>query len=305
LAARVSTMDANGIVPTRKHWIALASLGVIWGTTWIAADSLSEYIPPLYAAAARFLLAALVWCPVILWRRLRLPLGRPLGFVLLLSVSMIALPALLLQWARQYASSVTVTVSLAAMPFLLVVLTPAPRRAMTAAAVGLGGVALALNAPFSLSQAAGAAIALVAVVSIGISALLVRRELRGVNPVVVTSVLLGAAAVELFLSSLVFERGQVIQWNRTAVGSVLFLALVAGAPAYAIYFWLLQQLEAYKVVTVQWIEPLMALFEAAILLRLGFSISMIAGTLFTLTSLLLVMRGRPEDDNTVSLVPNS
>ena len=73
--------------------------------------------------------------------------------------------------------------------------------------------------------------------------------------------LLGTAAWLLFLASLALERGQPVQWNRNAVGAVLFLALVAGAPAYAIYFWLLQQLEAYKVVTVQWIEPLVAILE--------------------------------------------
>ncbi len=52
---------------------------------------------------------------------------------------------------------------------------------------------------------------------------------------------------------------------------------VAGAPAYATYFWLLQQLEAYQVATVQWIEPLVAIIESALFLRLGLSFSMIAG----------------------------
>jgi drug/metabolite transporter (DMT)-like permease len=290
---------------TARHWLALLALGIIWGTTWVAADSLAEYLPPLHAAAARFFLASLLGIPWILWKRLSLPRGRALAFLLLLSFTLIALPSVLLQWARQHASSVTVTVLFAAMPLLLVMLAPAPRRAMGAAVVGLGGVALAVSASVSLSQAAGAAIALLAVVSTGVSALLVRRELSRVHPLMTTALLLGGSAVELFLFSLLLERGQSHDWNRTAIGSVLFLAVVAGAPAYALYFWLLQQIEAYKVVTVQWIQPLAALLEAAILLRLGFSFSMIAGTFLTLTSLLLVMRARPEDDDTVSLVANS
>jgi drug/metabolite transporter (DMT)-like permease len=101
-----------------------------------------------------------------------------------------------------------------------------------------------------------------------------------------------------------FERGQPAQWNRSSAGAVIFLGLVAGAPAYALYFWLLQQLEAYKVTTVQWVEPLVALAETALFLRFGFSLSMVAGSVVTVASLLLVMRARTEDDRNVSLMGN-
>jgi drug/metabolite transporter (DMT)-like permease len=103
---------------------------------------------------------------------------------------------------------------------------------------------------------------------------------------------------------MMFERGQPSQWTHNAIASIVFLALVAGAPAYATYFWLLQRLEAYKVTTVQWVEPLVAIIETAFFLRLGLSFAMIAGSLVTLTSLLLVMRAREEDDKNVSLLGN-
>ena len=293
-----------------KQWLAFSALAVVWGTTWVASDTLAEYVPPLHGAAARFLLAALLCVPVILSKRLKLPRGRALVVVLLLSVTMIALPSMLLHWAQQHVSSETVAVLFTAMPLLVALMTPGlegravPRTAMQATIVGFGAIALAMGASFSADQVAGAAVALLAVASIGASALLVRRELRTVNPLVVTGLLLGAAAVLLFLLSLALERGQPVQWNRIAVGSVVFLAVVAGAPAYTIYFWLLQQLDAYKVVTVQWIEPLVAILETAFFLRLGLSFSMIAGSVVTLTSLLLIMRARAEDDDTVSLLSN-
>jgi drug/metabolite transporter (DMT)-like permease len=155
-----------------------------------------------------------------------------------------------------------------------------------------------------VAQAGGAAVVLIAVASIGASSILARRELSGVHPVVVTALLLGAAALLLFLASLALEHGQPVQWNRSAIGSVAFLAVVAGAPAYATYFWLLQRLEAYQVGTVQWIEPLVAILESALFLRVGLSFSMIAGSLAALVCLLLVVRARAEDDNTVSLLGN-
>jgi drug/metabolite transporter (DMT)-like permease len=289
-----------------KHWVAFAALGVVWGTSWIATETLAEYVSPLRGAAVRFLLAAVLCTPVVLWKRVRLPRGRALGFVLLLSVTMIVLPSLLLLWAQSHVRSATVVVLFAAMPLLLALSSPGvPSRALQATIVAVGAIALAAGASFSAAQAGGAAVALLAVACTAASLLIARREFVSTNPIGVTVLLLGAAAALLFLASLVLERGQTSQWNRNAIGSVVFLAVVAGAPAYACYFWLLQQLEAYKVATVQWIEPLVAIIESAFFLRVPLSFSMVAGSVVTLASLLLVVRARTEDDNTVSLLGNS
>jgi drug/metabolite transporter (DMT)-like permease len=292
--------------PSFKQWLAFAALGIVWGTTWIAADTLAESVPPLHGAATRFLLAALLCIPLVVGKRLILPRGRALGFVLLLSITMVVLPYVLVLWAQRHVSSVTVTVLFAAVP-LFVALLPTddvPRGALLATVVGVGGLVLAMGPSFSLHQAGGAAIVLLAVASTGTSAVVARRELRAVHPMVTTALLSGTAAVLFFVASMAFERGQPAQWTHNAIGSILFLALVAGAPAYATYFWLLQHLEAYKVTTVQWIEPVVALIETASFLRVGLSFAMIAGSLVTLTSLLLVTRARAEDDKNVSLLGN-
>jgi probable blue pigment (indigoidine) exporter len=304
---RCRWMDSRAAVRSH-HWLIFAALGIVWGTTWVAADNLAEYVPPLRGAAARFSLAALLSIPVILWNGLKLPRGRALGFVLILSVTLIVFPSVLLLWAQSRVPSATVAVSFAAMPLMVVLLTPVlagrdvPRIAMPASIVGLGAMLVALGATFSLGQASGAAVVLLAVASIGASSILARRELGGVHPIVATALLLGAASLQLFLVSLASERGQPVQWNRSAIASVAFLAVVASALAYSTWFWLLQRLEAYQVGTLQWIEPLVAILESALFLRIGLSFTMIAGSLATLVCLLLVVRARAEDDNTVSLL---
>jgi putative membrane protein PagO len=291
-----------------KHawWLAFAALSVVWGSTWFASDTLTEYVPPLRGSAARFFLVAILCLPVILGKRVSLPRGRALGFVLQLSATMVVVPLVLLLWAKQYASSGTVTVLFAAMPLLVVLMTPVtvPRRALQAAMVGLGAMTLVVNATPSLAQVGGAAIALIAVAFLGASSLTARRELSGVHPVMVVALLAGAAALVLFLVSLVVERGQPAQWNQNVLGSLIFLSAVAGAPAYATYFWLLQQREAYQVATLQWIEPMVAIGETALFLRLSLSLSVIAASLVTLVCLVLVMQARAEDDKNVSLLGN-
>jgi drug/metabolite transporter (DMT)-like permease len=294
----------------RKHWIAFAALGVVWGTTWVAADTLAEQVPPLRGAAVRFLLAALLLLPVILLKRLKLPRGRVLGVVLILSLTMIVAPFVLLLWARQHVPSATVAVIFGAMPLLVALLAPVlenrrgPRSAMQAELVGLGAIALAMGASISAAQAGGAAVVLLAVACVGGSSVVAHRELRSLNPVVTSSLLLGTAAPLLFLASFALERGQPVEWNANAIGALVFLAVPAGAAGYATYFWLLQQLEAYQVATLQWMQPLVATLESAFFLRQGLSFSMIAGSIVALVTLVMVMRARAEDDNTVSLRGN-
>ncbi len=167
-----------------KRWLAFAALGVVWGTSWIAAETLAEYVSPLRGAAARFLLAALVCIPAVLWKRVRLPRGRALGFVLLLSVTLIVFPFVLLLWAQLHVPSATVVVLFAAMPLLLALSTPGvPSRALQATIVAVGAIALAVGASFSAAQAGGAAVALLAVASTAASLQVARREFISTNPI--------------------------------------------------------------------------------------------------------------------------
>jgi drug/metabolite transporter (DMT)-like permease len=295
------------VKPVRtKLWLAFASLGFVWGTTWVASDNLADQVPPLLAAAVRFLLAALLLLPAILLKRLKSPRDRSLWILLMLAVVMIALPSMLLLWAQQHVESATVTVSFAAMPLVVALLTPGkgvPRSALQATIIVPGAMVLVAGASLRISQAAGATVLLLAVALIGASSLVARRELASLSPLVVTMGLLGTAAPVLFLASLLLERGQTAEWNGSAMASVALLA-VATAAAYPVYFWLLQQLEAYQLATVQWVQPLVALAETAAFLHLRLSLSMTAGTVIALLCLWVVMRARPEDDDSVSLRGN-
>lgn len=298
--------NATPFFVRHAQWLAFAALSVVWGSTWIASDTLTEYVPPLRGSAVRYLLAALLCLPVILGKRLPLPRGRALGSILTLSVTMVAVPLLLLLWAKQHVSSATVTVLFAAMPLLVALRTPVavPLRALQGAVVGVGAIAFLVSASPSLAQLGGAAVALIAVAFVGESSLMARRDLGSAHPVMVVALLAGSAALMLFLASLVVERGQPAHWNQSSLASLIFLSAVAGAPAYAMYFWLLQRREAYQVATLEWIEPIVAIGETALFLRLGLFFSMIAGSLVTLVCLVLVMKARAEDDENVSLLGN-
>jgi drug/metabolite transporter (DMT)-like permease len=287
-----------------KLWLAV--LGVIWGSTWLASDALAEQIPPLFGSGVRFLLAGVVLAPLILLKRWGVPRGRAFGYLLLLSVSLIAVPLVLLVWARAQLPSATVTVLFALLPLVVVLLTPVlegrgvPNRAAPAAIVGVGGIVLATGASFSAAQIWGAAVVFAAVIFTGASSLIARRELKEVHPAVVAACLLGGAGLVLLVASLGLER-ESVEWSASVVRALVVLGVWGGAAPYVLYFWLLQRAEAYQLATVQWIVPLVGLVESAVSLRIGLSYSIIGGAVVTLGSALVVTRARLEDDNTVSL----
>ena len=61
---------------------------------------------------------------------------------------------------------------------------------------------------------------LLTVACIGGSSIVAHRELRSLNPVVTSSLLLGTAAPLLFLASFALERGQPVEWNANAIGAL-------------------------------------------------------------------------------------
>ena len=280
--------------------ILLLALGLVWGSSWIATTTLVEVLPPLRVTALRFLLAALLCLPFLVGKRHKLPRGRPLAAALILSVTLVALPAALLVWVEPQLPSATVVVLFAAMPLMLSF--GAPWAAMRASIVALGMLAFSLGFSFYLGHAAPAAVVLVAVASIAESSLAVRAELRSESPVAVAALLLGPAGVLLGMASLAFERGVPMQCTWEVILSLIFLGAVAGTGGYVTYVWLLQRMEAYQVATLQWIEPLVAVLESACFVQIAPSGRIFAGTVVTLVCLLLVLRARPEDDKPVSLL---
>ncbi|HEY4047840.1 MAG TPA: DMT family transporter [Acidobacteriaceae bacterium] len=294
---------------TGKQAAAFGSLGILWGTEWIASGELGRHVPLLLGTAARFGLAAALLFPFMLvrWHAHRHPekFIRGLRASLILSATLLALPVLLLSWAAGRVSTATTTVFFSATPLVVVLFSfivredRPSRTGWQALLLGWGGVALAIwNG--SLPSFQGTAAVLLAVASSAASIVYAKRELAGISPVVSAGILLGGAAFLLQLASLVEERGQRPDWNLAAIVALLYLG-VASAAGLVLYFWLLKELAGYQVATIMWIEPLLGMIQAAILFRQPLSLSMIAGLTIALGCLFAVMRLRANDDAVLTL----
>lgn len=107
----------------RKHYIAYALICLIWGSTWGAIRLLVRDVPPLRAAAVRFIVAGLLLLLIALARRVQLSLpARQWRALIVLGFAMMGLPYGLLFWAEYRISSSMTAILYSSCPLFVALL---------------------------------------------------------------------------------------------------------------------------------------------------------------------------------------
>ena len=292
--------------------LCLICLCLIWGSSWMAQEALHGAIPPLRFAALALLLGAILLVPVMQWRRMRWPCGSELQASLSLSLTMIALPAMLIVGAARYASFSDYALIFAATPLLLTFLSSwmhrgnsVPRSAWQAMIVALGGVMLMLPAGISLSltekQCAGICFVLFSMLLQAGSYLYAKRTLSAVQPVVSAAIQLFFAGIILALSSIPLERGMHSTWSATSLVTLILSGVLSESVAYTLLYALIRGLKVYQVSSVYVFVPFISIAEGAILLRQPPTWNMYVGAAVIFGSGLFVILARSEPEETLEL----
>ena len=296
---------------TRRQICAYITLCIIWGSTWAAIRTAVQQVPPMRLAAVRFLAAGLLMLPIASLRKMTLPRGRALQATLWLGLFFVGLQYALVFCAAQFLSSGLTAILYACSPLVVGLATPAmlkkpvPRAAMTAMLVGVGGLALLLRSILqtSAAQCAPALVMLAAMAISSIGSVYASRELKNVSAFAATALqfLVGGAALAVL--SAIFERHAAAQWSPSAIGSLAFLIIFSSMIGFSIYFWLLQRVEPYRVLTVQFLVPILAVVEGTILLREAIPWLELCGGLAVLSAVFLVLRVPSDDDSYHKITP--
>ncbi|MBB6145403.1 drug/metabolite transporter (DMT)-like permease [Silvibacterium bohemicum] len=206
----------------------------------------------------------------------------------LLGVTMLALPYALTVWAAEQLSAGVVALCFATMPLFLLFFAGAentgpgntgPDRgdqgsAIPAVALGIGGVAMVVAPGLSVSllQARGAAALLLAVALEGFSMIYTRRlyasgRLKSGEIPAFSAIQFASASV--FLAVLTVSTGQhfTFRLDETAALRLATIAIVISAGTLPLFYWLLQSMAAWQLGTLQWVATLVAVGEAALMIR--------------------------------------
>ena len=259
---------------TRGQLLGYAILCLIWGSTWLAIRVVVRDVPPLEAAAIRFVAAAALLLALAAVQKRSWPTGKPQWNALVgLGLTLIALPYGLLFWAEQYVTSSMTAVLFSAMPLLVSLFTPlmmhhtVPRRAVFAMVVAFGGLLMLFDSGLTTSGRAllGGIAEIVSVVSSAWSVVYAKNRLHNVDAVVSTALQLLFGSIALFWATWALEPRRHAVWSTSAVLALSFLVVVGSCAAFVIYYWLLKRMQPYQLSTLSLITPIIAVLEGALL----------------------------------------
>lgn len=251
----------------RAQLLGYVSLCLIWGSTWLAIRVVVRFIPPLEAAALRFLVAGgLLVCMALLQKRAWPRGARQWNAILVLSVSIMAVPYGLLFWAEQHVTSSMSALLYSAMPLTVSLFTAGmmhrkvPRQAIFAMLIAFGGLSTLLyDLSGSRMSLVGGIAVLVAMAMSSWSAVYAKQRLHEVDSVVSTGLQLLFGSVVLLWGTWALEAHRHAVWTWTSFLAMAFLTIFGSAAAFVIYYWLLKQLHPYQLSTISLIIPLIAL----------------------------------------------
>ncbi|HEY6308176.1 MAG TPA: EamA family transporter [Candidatus Angelobacter sp.] len=284
----------------RSQLLGYIALCLIWGSTWLAIVYVVEDVPPLEACAIRFLIGGAILLVAAALQRRRWPRGeRQWQAILVLSVSIMAVPYGLLFWAEQHVTSSMTAVLYSALPLVVALLTPAmmdrtvPRSAVFALLIAFGGLLVLFITGLSTNRSAleaGLAVVAAMVVSAW-SVVYAKKRLHEVDSVVATGLQLLFGAVALFWGTWALEARRHAHWTRTSLTALAFLTIFGSCVAFVIYYWLLKRMQPYQLSTINLVVPLIAVLEGALIKRDAVPLMMLITMAVVLASVGSVLRG--------------
>ncbi len=260
-----------------KLWTALATVYVVWGSTYLAIKVSVRTLPPLLSAGMRFVAAAAVLAGVVALLGSSLRVTRHealsaagLGVVLLSSgVGVVTLAETRIDSSVAAMIAGSVPLQVVAMRSLAHERVAAATR--LAAAVGLAGLALIVvpDGAAAGSTAVGLALMLGATISWSTGSFVSRRLRLPANPFVATVYEMLGGGLVLVAGALVLGEGRDVDAGAISGASLAawaYLVLAGSVVGFTAYAWLLRNAPISQVVTHQYVNPLVAIALGALLL---------------------------------------
>jgi drug/metabolite transporter (DMT)-like permease len=284
----------------RSQLLGYIALCLIWGTAWLAIGELVHDVPPLEAAALRFVVAGVLLLSLALAQKRKWPSSQgSWRATIVLSLTIMAVPYGLLFWAEQYVTPSITAILFSAMPLAVALLTPAvlgqkiPRSAVFALVVAFGGflyLFFQTGLTATSSTLRGGLAVLGAMVLTSWSLVYAKSRLQDLDPVVSTGLQLLFGSVALSWGTWALEARRHAHWTKTSLGAFAFLTVFASCSAFVIYYWLLKRIHPYQLSTSSIIVPIVAVVEEALFRHESIPLSMLIAMAVVLVSVGSVLR---------------
>jgi drug/metabolite transporter (DMT)-like permease len=283
-----------------KLLTALWTVYLVWGSTYLAIKLSVKTLPAFLSAGTRFLLAALLLATILklTGRSIRVT-RRELAASALLGLSLLALGVGMVTLAETRIDSSIAAMIAGTVPLQVILLRTLARERVARATrlsvlVGLGGLALVV---IPGGSGAASAIGLVAGLAASISWSLGsffghRLPLPKDGFVATTWEMLSAGVILLALGVVTGEPWSMAAGGFTlqSIAAWLYLAVFGSLIGFTAYAWLLRNAPISKVVTHQYVNPLVAIILGALVLDEQLTLAVAAGAALIVGSVFVAVR---------------
>lgn len=285
-----------------KVWVALGTVYVIWGSTYLGIKLAGETIPPLFAAGTRFVAAGLLMAAFTAGRRgfqaLRV---RPveLASAALVGLLLPGANAILFIAERRVATGVS-SLIIGAVPLWIVLMRLAtrdrpPPLALGVVVVGFGGLAL-------LARPSGATPWWSLVLVVGSSTLWATGSFLSAriplprDSFAATAYEMLAGGVVLLPIGIATTSPHFTAFSSRSIGGWFYLVTFGSLVGYTAYVWLLDNAPIGTVATYAYVNPVVAIALGAIVLHEKLTWTIVLGALLVLACVALVVtrESKPE-----------
>ncbi|GAB4396573.1 MAG: DMT family transporter [Anaerolineales bacterium] len=282
-----------------SHWLLFFGLGLAWGSSFLWIKLALGEVGPFNLVGWRLLFAILALLLVVSIMRPPLPKDRRIwGALFILGVINTALPFWLITWAEQHIDSAVASVINSSVPLFTMlianfVLTDdrLTVQRVIGLLVGFGGILLLFSRELGSAQATliGQAAALLGAIFYALSAVFIRRTLKGVSPMVQALVPLFSAETLIVSVALLREGVQVPQQPITWL-ALIWLGVVGSCIAYLLYYRLMHQIGPTRTTLVTYLFPVFGIVLGAIFLAEPVDAYLLGGSALILVSVAIVNR---------------
>ncbi len=247
----------------------MASLGLIWGSTWVVIKIGLEVLPPFLSAALRFGSASAILFGLALFRGVRMP--RTFGthfFLFWHGVFGIGVSYGAVYWGEQYIPSGLSAVLFSTHPLFVMAIAhvvihdePVTPRKALGAIVSFVGVVLIFQTDLQFTHplgVTGAAVTLLSPMAAAGSNVAIKRWGHHIDPYNLTAFPMGYAAILLAFASLATEDLSRVTWTPTAVASILYLSIFASVAAFIMLYTLMKQVAVSLLALISYSFPVVA-----------------------------------------------
>jgi drug/metabolite transporter (DMT)-like permease len=283
-----------------KLLTALWTVYLVWGSTYVAIKLSVRTLPAFLSAGSRFLLAGVLLALIltVTGRSIRVT-RRELAASAVLGTALLALGVGMVTLAETRIDSSIAAMIAGTVPLQVILLRTLARENVALATrlsvlVGLAGLALVvIPGGGGAANAVGLAVALGASISWSLGSFFGHRlPLPRDGFVATTWEMLSASVVLLLLGVVTGE-----PWSMDAAGFTLqsvaawlYLAIFGSLIGFTAYAWLLRNAPISKVVTHQYVNPLVAILLGALLLDEQLTLAIAAGAALIIGSVFVAVR---------------